>query len=97
MTRFVAGREATAAEVRSPRPAGRGWPPALRAVHAGPPLPVAFDVPALAAAYAAETVARGGVVPAAYAGGPGAGRPHRRRVRDRATRSTRPSRATTTC
>ena len=66
VTRFVAGRQATAAEVRSPALLVR-LATGLRAVHAGPALPVAFDVPALAAAYAAETVARGGVVPAAYA------------------------------
>ena len=81
VTRFVAGRQATAAEVRSPAAAGapgrRRCAPSTR----GPPLPVAFDVPALAAAYAAETVARGGVVPAAYADAAGAGRPHRRRDR----------------
>jgi thiamine kinase-like enzyme len=40
----------------------------LRAVHDGPPLPVAFDVPTLATTYAAETVARGGAVPEDYRG-----------------------------
>jgi aminoglycoside phosphotransferase (APT) family kinase protein len=65
VTRFVAGREATAAEVRSPALLAR-LAAGLRAVHAGPPLPVAFDVPALSRAYAVETVARGGAVPAAH-------------------------------
>ncbi len=62
VTAFIEGRPLTAAELREParlaEVAG-----ALRAFHAGPPLPVAFDAFAIVAAYEATARAGGVTVP----------------------------------
>ena len=63
VTRFIPGRNLDAAEVREH--AG-GVAAALRAVHAGAPLPVSFDAFAIVDAYHATAAARGARVPAGF-------------------------------
>jgi thiamine kinase-like enzyme len=66
VTTFLPGGQATSAQLR----ATEGLAPvaaALRALHAGPALPTAFDAFAVVEDYRARTLARGGSVPPAYA------------------------------
>jgi thiamine kinase-like enzyme len=65
VTRFIPGRPLAAEELRT---AGvlEQVAAALRAVHAGPPLPSRFDAFAIVDAYHATAVARGGRIPARY-------------------------------
>jgi thiamine kinase-like enzyme len=63
VTTFVPGRPAAADELRE-EVAALGT--ALRLVHDGPALPAAFSAFRLGEVYRAETLARGGRVPAAY-------------------------------
>jgi aminoglycoside phosphotransferase (APT) family kinase protein len=63
VTRFIPGRNLEAAEVRAHAAEVAA---ALRAVHAGPPLPVAFDAFAIVDAYHVTAAARGARVPAGF-------------------------------
>jgi thiamine kinase-like enzyme len=65
VTRFVSGREATAAELRR-SPLLSRVATALRAFHGGPSLPVEFNAFRLGELYRDETVARDGTVPARF-------------------------------
>lgn len=64
VTRFIEGRPVTAEQLRERIPE---LARALHAIHAGPPLPVAFDPFAMVRSYAALARERGGSVPAAVA------------------------------
>jgi thiamine kinase-like enzyme len=64
VTGFITGRQLDAAEVRGQLAEVAA---ALRAFHAGPPLPVRFDAFAVVDAYHATAVAHGAAVPASYA------------------------------
>ena len=66
---------------------------ALRAIHAGPPLPARFSPFARVARYGATARERGGTIPAAYAEAARRGR----RIEAALRPSTRRCRATTTC
>ncbi len=66
VTRFVPGREATAAELREPELLAQ-VASALRAFHSGAPLPVEFNAFRLGEAYRDQTLARGGTVPPQFA------------------------------
>lgn len=66
VTSFVSARPATAQELRHPTLLSR-VADALRAFHQGPALPTSFDAFRLCELYRAETLARGGAVPAAFA------------------------------
>jgi thiamine kinase-like enzyme len=66
VTRFVAGRPLTAAELREPAVLAR-VAAALRAVHDGPPVPGRFSGFRVVEAYLAEARAHGAPVPAPYA------------------------------
>jgi thiamine kinase-like enzyme len=63
VTRFITGRQLEAGEVRAEVAEVAA---ALRAFHAGPPLPSRFDAFAIVDAYHATAVAHGARVPAAY-------------------------------
>jgi thiamine kinase-like enzyme len=65
VTRFIHGRPLTAEELRAPELLGQAAA-ALRAFHAGPPLPTTFDAFAIVDGYYATARARGARVPAAY-------------------------------
>jgi thiamine kinase-like enzyme len=65
VTRFIRGRPLEPEELRTPQlllEAGQ----ALRAVHAGPSLPVAFDPPKVVEAHHALATERGAAIPPAY-------------------------------
>jgi thiamine kinase-like enzyme len=65
VTGFIEGRPVTPEELRTP--AGLAEvAAALRAIHAGPPLPTAFSPFELSARYARTARERGGRIPAAY-------------------------------
>ena len=63
VTRFIEGRPMRPEEVRARLPAVAA---ALKAVHAGPPLPAGFNGFRVVEAYREATLARGGEVPDAY-------------------------------
>lgn len=63
VTAFIPGRQLTAADVREHVDEVAA---ALRAFHAGPPLPTRFDAFAIVDAYHATTVARGMPIPPAF-------------------------------
>ena len=65
VTRFLPGRPLTAEELRTP-PMLAQLAAALRAFHAGPPLPSRFDAFAIVDAYAATARAHGARVPDAF-------------------------------
>jgi thiamine kinase-like enzyme len=65
VTRFVEGREMTAAELREPASLA-DVAAALRAVHGCPPIAVSFSPFRIVEDYAAKTAARGAAVPAAH-------------------------------
>jgi thiamine kinase-like enzyme len=65
VTRFIEGRPLSAAELRSPQRLAVAAA-ALRAVHAGPPLPAAFNGFRVVEAYREAALERGGTVPDAY-------------------------------
>jgi aminoglycoside phosphotransferase len=65
VTRFIPGRPIEAAELREP-PLLEQAAAALRAFHAGPPLPSRFDAFAIVDAYHATAAARGAPIPPAF-------------------------------
>ena len=65
VTRFIAGRPVTAAELRAAPLLGE-LAAALRAIHDGAPLPLRFDAFAVVDAYQATARAHGASVPAGY-------------------------------
>jgi thiamine kinase-like enzyme len=65
VTRFIAGRPLAAEELHEP-PLLAQAAAALRAFHAGPPLPSRFDAFAIVDAYHATAAARGARIPPAY-------------------------------
>lgn len=65
VTVFVPGRPVTAAELRDPAALGE-VAAALRAVHGGPGLPVAFDSFAVVEDHRRTALARGGTIPRAW-------------------------------
>jgi aminoglycoside phosphotransferase (APT) family kinase protein len=66
VTRFIHGRPLRPEELRTPQLLGEAGR-ALRAVHAGPPLPVTFDPWAIVEAHHRLAVERGARIPAAHA------------------------------
>jgi thiamine kinase-like enzyme len=65
VTRFIPGRPLLAEELRAPALLGQ-TATALRAFHAGPPLPTSFDAFAIVDAYHATARARGARIPGSF-------------------------------